>query len=187
VVVPLTNVERARPEVRELPVFADVFRAHAPFTWRCLRRLGVAASDAEDVCQEVFVVVHKKLGEYDGRSSLRAWIYGIAVRKASDYRRLARVRHEKLVEAPGEERATNAPGPERSLEHRRDLELLDRALGELDDDKRNAFVLHEIEGLTLAEVAAAVSCPLQTLYSRLNAARRHVEAALDRTERRHQA
>jgi RNA polymerase sigma-70 factor, ECF subfamily len=176
----MTAAESTRPDV---PVFAELFRAHAPFTWRCLRRLGVAAADSDDVCQEVFVVVHKKLGQYDGRTSLRAWIYGIAVRKASDYRRLARNRHEKLVEAPGEERATSAPGPDRSLEHRRDLERLDRALGELDEDKRNAFVLYEVEGLTLSEVAAALACPLQTLYSRLNAARRHVDRALDRAER----
>jgi RNA polymerase sigma-70 factor, ECF subfamily len=170
-----------------MTAFADLFRAHAPFTWRCLRRLGVAAADADDVCQEVFVVIHKKLGEYDGRTSLRAWIYGVAVRKASDYRRLARNRHEISSECPGGERATTAPGPDRLLEQRRDLELLDRTLGELDEDKRNAFVLYEVEGLTLAEVAAALSCPLQTLYSRLNAARRHVDAALEQAERRTEA
>ncbi len=176
----MTAAEPSRPDV---PAFADVFRSHAASTWRCLRRLGVTAADADDVCQEVFLVVHKKLSEYDGRAPLRAWIYGIAVRKASDYRRLARNRYETLAQAPGDERAAGAPGPEQSLEHRRDLELLDRAINELDGDKRNAFVLYEVEGLTLSEVAAAVSCPLQTLYSRLNAARRQVHAAMDLAER----
>lgn len=183
----MTAAEPTQSPARDTPGFAEVFRTHAPFIWRCLRRLGVAGADADDVCQEVFVVVHKKLGQYDARTSLRAWIYGIAVRKAADYRRLARNRRETLADAPGEERATSAPGPDRWLEQRRDLELLDRALAELDEGKRDAFVLYEVEGLTLAEAAAALSCPLQTLYSRLHAARRHVDAALGRADGRSEA
>lgn len=158
-------------------VFAEVFRAHAPFAWRCLRRLGVTHGDVDDVCQEVFLIVHKKLGQYDGRASLRSWIYGICIKKASDHRRLAHIQRERLHDVMPESESTSN-GPEASLESRRALALLDRALQALDEDKRAAFVLYEIEGLGLQEVADACGCPLQTVYSRLAAARRHVESQL---------
>ena len=63
----------------------QIFREYAPFVWRGLRRLGVPECDVEDVCQEVFVVVHRKLGDFEGRSSLRTWIYGICARTASAF------------------------------------------------------------------------------------------------------
>src|SRR5207302_10408961 len=85
------QVAHAREPV---PSLSEVFRQYAPFVWRALRRLGVPESDVEDVCQEVFVVVHRKLGDFEGRSSLRTWIYGICTRTASDYRRSGRVRRE---------------------------------------------------------------------------------------------
>ena len=165
--------------------FATVFRDHVPFAWRCLRRLGVGEGDAEDVCQEVFLIVHKKLGDFDGRSSLRAWIYGICVRKASDYRKLSRVRHERL---PGELPEHGAePAQADSLDRKRALAFLDRALAELDDDKRAVFVLYEIEGLAMNEIAEVVGCPLQTAYSRLHAARKLVESAAKREQARRDA
>lgn len=163
-----------------VPVFAEVFREHVPFAWRCLRRLGVPEGDVEDVCQEVFLVVHRKLGELDQRSTLRAWIYGICVRKASDFRKLSRVRHERL---PGELPEQRAAGTQvEVLEQKRALAFLDRTLGELDDDKRAVFVLYEVEGLAMNEIAVAVGCPLQTAYSRLHAARKHVETAARREQ-----
>ncbi len=162
---------------RAAPRFEDVFRAHAPYVWRCLRRLGVGQGDVDDVVQEVFLVVHRRLGDYDGRASLKAWIYGICIRKASDHRKLAHKKREHVTDAVPEE-TSGGDGPEASVEGRRALAKLDRALAELDEDKRAAFVLYEIEGLGVAEVAAAVGVPLQTAYSRLAAARKHVETAL---------
>ena len=60
--------------------FAQLFRDNAPFAWRCLRRMGLSSADADEVCQEVFIIVHRRLGDYDGRASLRAWIHGICIR-----------------------------------------------------------------------------------------------------------
>ena len=88
------------PASAPVPTLAEIFREYAPFVWRGLRRLGVPESDVEDVCQEVFVVVHRKLGDFEGRSSLRTWIYGICARTASDYRRSGRVRREVVTDAP---------------------------------------------------------------------------------------
>jgi RNA polymerase sigma-70 factor, ECF subfamily len=158
--------------------FAVLFRTYAGFVFRVLLRLGVAQSDVDDVTQEVFLGVHRNLARFEGRCSVRTWIYGICHRRAVDYRRRARVRpglaSDPDVELPG------------SLNQEQDYFAteaklsLDRALSTLDDDKRAVFVLFEIEGIPMDEVAEIVGCPLQTAYSRLYAARKKVESALKR-------
>jgi RNA polymerase sigma-70 factor (ECF subfamily) len=152
---------------------ATVFREHLPFVFRALRRLGVAEGDIDDVCQEVFVVVMRKLAEFEGRSQLRTWIYGICVRSASDYRKRAPRRREVLTDEVPE--GVTGKGPHEYATEAEARDLLDRLLAELDDDKRAVFVLYEIEELPMAEVALALECPLQTAYSRLHAARRRVQ------------
>ena len=172
---PPTGVAMTQSAV-EIPPFAAIFREHAPFAWRVLRRLGVRESDVEDAAQEVFLVVHRRLRDFEGRSSLRTWIYGICVRVASDHRRRAHVRREQPTDRPPE-RAGSAPQP-RELEARQARALLDAALSRLDDDKRAVLVLFEIEEVAMKDVAEAVGCPLQTAYSRLYAARRELREAL---------
>jgi RNA polymerase sigma-70 factor, ECF subfamily len=164
---------------RPAPDFREVFAENAPYVWRALRSLGVAEGDAEDVSQEVFLVVHRRLDDYDPRYALRTWLYGICLRAAAAYRRRPHVRREQAVaEVP--DAACDAAQHE-ALERARLRAELDAALAGLDDDKRAAYVLHELEGLPVAEVARAMGCPLQTAYSRLVAARRHVEACFRRT------
>jgi RNA polymerase sigma-70 factor (ECF subfamily) len=167
-----SQVQRAAPNV------TDAIREFAPFVWRALRRLGVHERDAADVCQEVFMVVHQKIAEFEGRSSLRAWVYGICVRKAADYRKKASRRYEIVTDALPERVANDNPldavaGAQERL-------LIDRALSELDEGRRAVFVLYEIEGLTMAEVAEAVGCPVQTAYSRLHSARDAIAVAIRR-------
>ena len=161
--------------------FADLFREHAAPVWRALRRLGVPEADVEDVAQEVFVVVHRKLPEFEGRSTLKTWIYGICVRTASDYRRKAHVRRERPTDRMPDERHS-APQL-RELEREQARALLDAALETLDEEKRAVFVLYEIEELDMPEVAEALGCPLQTAYSRLYAARKKVHAEVTRRVR----
>jgi RNA polymerase sigma-70 factor (ECF subfamily) len=157
-----------------------IFREHGAFVFRALRRLGVAPSDVDDAVQEVFVVVHRKLPDYEGRSQLRTWLYGIAVRVAAAQRRRAHVRNEIATEEPIAEEAASAVTPEGAAGEREALGMLDRALDELDDDKRAVFVLYEVEGLEMPEVAEALACPVQTAYSRLRAARKEVERSMRR-------
>jgi RNA polymerase sigma-70 factor, ECF subfamily len=158
------------------PAFPRLFQELAPFVWRALRRLGVQERDCEDVLQEVFLTVHKKLPEFEQRSSLRTWVYGICLRKAQDYRRLARVTRE--VGEQGRELSASAPNQEQTLEVNRARALLDSILDQLDDDKRAVFVMFEWEALSMSEVAELVGVPVQTAYARLYAARKHVQAAL---------
>ena len=162
----------ALPERR--PSFEEIFREHGRFVWRTVIHLGVPERDAPDVSQEVFVVVHRKLGGFEGRSKLRTWIYGICVRTASDYRRRA-VRREEPTEAPLSGDATEHP--DEIVRRRQALTALHAALGRLDEDKRAVFVLFEIEQLSMREVADAVGCPVQTAYARLYAARALVTQA----------
>ena len=151
-----------------------IVREHGDFVWRTLRRMGVRDGDVDDVCQEVFVVVHRKLGEFEPRASIKSWLYGICVRTAAAHRRRAPTRREIPTESPNE--GARAGGPDVSYEGREALVMLDQALDELDDEKREVFVLYEVEELTMPEVAEIVACPLQTAYSRHRAAREHVTA-----------
>lgn len=160
------------------PAFRDVYRDHAEFVWRVLRRLGVPDADLEDVTQEVFVVVLKKLETFAHRSSMRTWLYGIAYRCASEHRRRAHVRSEVPTEEPDAGAAD--PAQLESIDRKRARDQLDAILARLDDDKRAVFVFYEIEELEVSEVAEILGCPVQTVYSRLRVAREHVEAAARR-------
>jgi RNA polymerase sigma-70 factor (ECF subfamily) len=153
--------------------FEDVFRAQAPFVYRTLRNLGANTTEAEDLSQEVFVVIHRKLSGFEGRSKLETWIYGICIRTLSDWRRRA-VRREQPAADPAA--TLSAPSLEEELVRRDRLTRLRGALDRLDEDKRNVFVLFELEQLSMKEVAQAVGCPLQTAYARLYAGRRELQA-----------
>jgi RNA polymerase sigma-70 factor (ECF subfamily) len=168
---------RSAAPPRELTA-AALFEEHAAFAWRVLRRLGVSDADADDACQEVFLTVHRRLPVFEGRSSPRTWIYGICIRVASDYRNRATTRREVSSSTPPDQAVEASQVGDLALREAR--ALLDRILDGLDDDKRAAFVLYELEELSLKELAAALGCPLQTAFSRLQAARREVEAAMAR-------
>lgn len=160
------------------PTTAQVFAEHGPYVFRTLRYLGVPERDLPDVVQETFVVVHRKLPEFEARSSVRTWLYRICRRTASDYRRKAHVRRESLRE-PADEIVRELTHPAAAIEAR---QLLLRALDTLDEDKRDVFVLAEVEGLTMTEVVEVIGCPLQTGYSRLAAARKSVEEFVRSTQ-----
>jgi RNA polymerase sigma-70 factor (ECF subfamily) len=166
----------------ERPAFEAIFTEHAPLVWRALRRLGVAEADVEDVCQQVFITIDRRLGSFEGRSALGTWIYGICVRTAAADRRRRKRRREELVAAAPE--VATEPPQIAELERRHALALLDEVLEALDEEKRAVFVLYEIEELSMKEVAVAVECPVQTAYARLYAARAQFEAALRRAEAR---
>jgi len=159
----------------------QLFREHGAFVWRSLRRFGLSETDADDICQEVFVVVFRRLHEFEHRSSLRTWLYGIAVRLALAHRRKKSTQCELPTAAPPER--TTPEGPHEKLADREARALLDKALDSLDDDKRAVFVLYEVEQLPMSEIARALECPLQTAYSRLHAARDQVQSFLRRATR----
>ncbi len=168
--------------VGEEEAFVALYADNVRFAWRSLRRLGVAEPDLEDACQEVFLVVHKKLGEFDPARSARAWVFGICIRVAAKYRRLAARRSQTLGDQEPE--GVVSASQLDHLEHATAKRLLDQLLAELSEDQRTVFVLFELEQLPMAEVAATLQCPLQTAYSRLHAARKCLELSIDRLKHR---
>jgi RNA polymerase sigma-70 factor (ECF subfamily) len=152
------------------PSFPAIFEEYAPFVMRVMRHLGVPAKDLPDQCQEVFVAVFRGLPDFAGRSALRTWIYGICRHVASNHRRRAHVRRERTVSEPPEQ--TSPAVQDEAVEERRGHPALRLLLDTLDPDKREVFVLFELEELSMKEVAEVCGCPLQTAYSRLHAARR---------------
>jgi RNA polymerase sigma-70 factor (ECF subfamily) len=156
-----------------LPSVGELFQQHAPFVFRVLRRLGVAETEVDDVCQEVFIAVQQALPAFEGRSSVRTWIYAIAVRRAANHARRAFRRYERVTEAPPD--GVSECDPTAALERQRARALLDSLLAALDQPKRQVFVLYELEELSMREIAEVVGCPLQTAYGRLHAARRELK------------
>jgi RNA polymerase sigma-70 factor (ECF subfamily) len=170
--------------------FRAVFDEHVPYAARFLRRLGVGPGELDDVLQEVFLVVYRRFQEIEA-ASLRPWIHGVCARKASEHRRSSRRRRDAPV-AEGETPEiadTSAQGrdPERRAAESQELARLDRVLDDLTDDERVAFVLYEIEGLTLKEIAEATSAPVSSVHARLDRARDRVTRAFSRPPSRRSA
>ena len=155
---------------------------HSAQVWRTLRYFGVAPADLHDACQDVFMVVCRRLDEFEHRSSLRTWMYGICLRVASSYRRMAHRRYEEIVAEPPE--LPVLPTQLEDVEEHRAREQLLIALDKLDSDKREVFVLFEIEDRSMAEIATMLGCPLRTVYSRLEAARKEIARGWHRHELR---
>jgi RNA polymerase sigma-70 factor, ECF subfamily len=161
--------------------FAALYESEFAYVWRNLRRLGVSDAQLDDATQDVFLVVHRRLGDFESRSKIRTWIFGIVLRVASTYRRTAqRRRTEPLDERVVESTLSTDDLTERAEAGR----LLRRLLDELDDDRRAVFVLAELEQMTAPEVASALGVNLNTVYSRLRSARRDINAALERLRTR---
>jgi RNA polymerase sigma-70 factor, ECF subfamily len=163
----------------------EIYASHFRYVWRCVRSLGVPDAAVDDACHEIFLVVQRKLPEFDGeRAEMTTWLYEIALRVSSRYRAQARRERERHVElrSVGEDVASSAPwtGPGADADVNERLVLARRALDALDDVKRAVFVLAFVEQRTAPEIAQMTSVPLNTVYSRMRAARREFEAEVAR-------
>ena len=179
-VSPVRSSAIAAPERIDV---ASLYTEHAQFVWLSLQRLGIREPDLEDLLQEVFMVVHRQLPGFEGRSKPTTWLYGIAFRVAAAHRRRAYLRKEELGdEKTAEVRAEDDPEElSQALQTRRQL---DAVLGCLDLDKRAVLVMFEIDGMSCQEIADFVDVPIGTVYSRLHAARADFQKALSRQHAR---
>jgi RNA polymerase sigma-70 factor (ECF subfamily) len=158
--------------------FAKLFASEAPRVWRALRRLGVRDADLDDLVQDVFIVVYRRWGDFRGESSLRTWIYGIALRRAFAQRRNRHARG--VVDLTHPELPSSAPEQTRELARSELRGALQGALERLGEGKREVFVLYELEELPMRDVAALLEAPLHTCYARLYAARAELAVLLRR-------
>jgi RNA polymerase sigma-70 factor (ECF subfamily) len=165
------------------PSFEEVYAEHFDFVFRTLRRLGVPGAVVDDAVQEVFLVVHRRLGEFQGRAALTTWLYRIVVNVAQHARRSARRKGIVDPEDPDTLLVDDADGPHERARRAEGVRLLQRVLGELDDAQRVVFVLAEYEDLSVRDIAEALGENVNTVSSRLRAARQ----AFDQAVRRHRA
>jgi RNA polymerase sigma-70 factor (ECF subfamily) len=152
----------------QIPPLSEIYRQHADFVWRALLRFGIEPAHAEDVAHEVFLVVRRRLPDFDGRAPLRSWIYGIARGVAANARR-SRIRAERrlqVVEPP-----PSPVTPEQAAQHAEAARLVTEFVETLPPPQREVFVLVDIEGLRGPEVAHALGDNLNSVYSRLRLAR----------------
>jgi RNA polymerase sigma-70 factor, ECF subfamily len=158
--------------------FESLFVSEFAFVCRTLQRLGVHEADVHDIAQELFLAVHRALPDWDRSRPMRPWLFGFAVRFASNYRRLGwnRGRNVELAE----ELAVPTPRLHDKLAAKRTVM---RALDALDFDKRTALVMHDMEEFTAKEIAAQLGIPMNTVSSRVRLARDAFRAAVREAEK----
>jgi RNA polymerase sigma-70 factor (ECF subfamily) len=161
-----------------VPDLAGVFQQEFQYVWRTVRRLGVHERDLEDVTHEVFLRVQAQLPLFDSTRPLRAWLFGIALGVAANYRRLARHRVD-LLESCGEI-ADDAQSPHEELEGIEKSRSVRAALRSVPLDQRAVLVLHELDGYPIPEVALTLGINVNTAYSRLRLARDSFRSAFRR-------
>jgi len=171
----------AEESARAVPgALAEVYEAQVGYVVRCLRSLGLHGPALDDAVQDVFMVVNQKLAMFDGRSQLRTWLYAIVVRVARRYRSRFTQDRNRFTEEE-----TSVDGcSEAELDHKQRLALAQRALAVLDHDKREVFVLAQIEEMSAPEIAQVIGVPLNTVYSRLRAARIAFTQQVERLQKR---
>jgi RNA polymerase sigma-70 factor (ECF subfamily) len=173
---PVESSARASTSAR---AFRAMYDEHVDFVWRNLRRLGVSASEVDDKTQEVFVIAHRRFSTFEDRGhGPRAWLFQILLRVASDARRHRRRHPEDPDGGVVLERQIVEPAQNQAIARREALDVLDRALAQIEVGRRAVLVLHEIEEMTAPEIAATLGIPLNTVYSRLRVARGELERAL---------
>jgi RNA polymerase sigma-70 factor (ECF subfamily) len=177
--------EARLPETAKVrPTFAQIYDETFSFVWRTVRRLGVDESAVDDVTQEVFVTVYRRLGDFEMRCAPKTWVFSIAMGIVRNYRR---GRRRKDAVAPLSNRPVSpdvvVDAGADPLEHATRAEagrLVHRILEQLGEEKAVVFVMAELEGMTVPEIADMVGANVNTVYSRLRTARKEFDQALAR-------
>lgn len=172
----LAHAVETAPPVAAVPTFDEVYAAHFAFVWRILRTFGVPPAALEDAAQDVFVVVHRRLPEFEGRAAITTWLFAIARRVAGAHRRkdgMNAARTEPLGDEPAGASDTFA-----AFSRAQAAATVMAILDTMDEDKRVVFALVELEQLSVPEVTRMLDLNLNTAYSRLRLARQAFESAV---------
>ncbi len=165
--------------------FDALFGRHYGFVCRALRSMQVDAASIEDLAQDVFIVLHRRLAEYDPKREIRSWLWGIARRVASTHARSAQRARRRLHAVPARS-SRSIDAPDEQLELRRRATVVDQFLAGLPEQQRTVFVLIELESMSAPEVAELLEIKLNTVYSRLRVARERFQRAVARHRARDQ-
>jgi RNA polymerase sigma-70 factor (ECF subfamily) len=167
----------------EHPRVQDLYRDHFAFVWRTLRRLGVGPGTLDDAVQDVFVVVHRRLIDFQPGAAPRPWLFGIALRVAQQYRR-SHWRQTQSLDLAEELHGADQLDPYQAALHAESADAVQRFLTALDANKRNVFILADLEQMSGQEVAQALNVNLNTVYARLRAARKQLIESVQRERAR---
>jgi len=163
--------ERVSPDHAE---FKALYQSHARLVWCALTRFGVRDADVMDLTQKVFLIAYLKLPEFEGRSLVSTWLWGICRRVALAHRRSGSVRYEVATdpfefESAVEQHSSASLEPnaarQRAVEH---------LLSKLSEPQRVVFKLSEVDDLDGAQIAAMLNISLGTVRSRLRYARQRI-------------
>jgi len=163
-----------------LPAFESVYRGQFDFVLRTLRALGVQESGLDDAVQDVFIVVHRRLPDFEGRASIKTWAYEIARRVALRYRTRAAREAARHAELPA--RLGAGVDLEDAMDHTRASQVLQRFLDDLDEDRRRAFVLAELWEMSGREIAESLGINMNTVYARVRSARTELDRVAHRMQ-----
>lgn len=168
--------------VHEVPTFREVYDRYFAFVWRSCSNRGVRRAALDDVVQEVFIVVHRKLPEFQGRSSLRTWVAGIVRWVVTDY--LRKRGNQPAGDELPEHAASASAMPSDELERKDAALLLESLLAKMSEEQREAFVLLELEHMTGIEIAEITGVNENTVWSRVRAARKIFQEGVARHKAR---
>jgi RNA polymerase sigma-70 factor, ECF subfamily len=165
------------PIATEALHFSRVYVEHFDFVWRAARGLGANPANVDDVVQEVFLIVHRKLGSLEHPEALRSWLFGITRRVCKDHRRSA-ARRGLHVELDQQREINPDRDPQAHAVGRQELRLVERYVDGLDEENRALFFLTLVEGLSIADAAKALNVNANTTYSRVRVLRQDLQALL---------
>jgi len=154
----------------------EAFERELDYLWRTLQRLGAAPADAEDLMQEIFLILYRHWPSLDLDRPLRPWLFGVAFRVVKGQRRRRR-RESPTAELEPQD---DALSPEGALLERESMALLRAALERVPAERRDVLVLHELEGLEVTEIAGRLSLTKFGVYARLYKGRKELASAVRR-------
>jgi RNA polymerase sigma-70 factor (ECF subfamily) len=166
---------------RERVSFEEVYERYFEFVWRSLRMLGVRKESLDDAVQDVFGAVSRQLPQFEGRSSLRTWVFGIAQYTAANQRRSVR-RKSAPLDPLGDDLRSLEPGPDAHAEAKQVADLILGFCTELDEGRRAVFVLGLLEDVPPSEIAELLQIPVNTVYSRMRTLRQALRVRLEQRE-----
>ena len=164
----------ARCREGDATAFRDLFREHRQDVARLVYRMTGSSADLEDLVQEVFLQVHRSIGDFRGDARFSTWLYRLTVNVVLMQRRAAKSRPQLIAEAAAAPPKDPRLLPDEQVARGRRIAAFYRVIDRLSEKKRTVFVLHEIEGMSPAEIAKVVGAPVLTIRTRLFYARREI-------------
>lgn len=164
--------------------FLELYEQFFPLVWRWAARLGVPRCNQDDVVQEVFLTLFGCADEFEGRSSLKSWVFGVTFGVVRNFRRRRSSKPAGDGDVEVDAIAVEGLHPEAAATHGEAISLLQSILDGLDDEKRTVFVMAELEGFSAPEIGQLLGVNSNTVGSRLRHAREEVRAAWERARAR---